>query len=1751
MNPKRRPSFSPLTASGVNVTSLAAVFGIPLLVLAERLAHRGTLNVTSYELSGMRLITGICLVLAAFALACLRGREPRRTKRIAARSAGIVVGIVGLLTVASYHAGAVSGSGLPGVHRPFLFFMADPFRMSIITAVLFSVFGGVIFLLSTGRRAANVAHGVLLPVALMTYLVITGYLFKIHTLYEWLSPGIAPSTAIAFVALCLAALSLRPDGFVAEVFNGEEAGAIMARRLVPAVVLLPLAIGWLRIEGERRGLYRSEVGVAIVAFTYTVLFSTLVWFSARSVNRTDRGRRRAEEETRKSAAAVRFKLETLLSPEGDIGDLDLADIIDVAGIRELMENFNRLAPIPMGIIDLRGGVLVGTGWQEICTRFHRANGDSCRNCIESDTVLSQEIPAGEFKLYKCKNNLWDMATPIMVGGRKIGNLFLGQFFFEEEAIDYDLFHRQARRYGFDEREYLAALDRVPRLSRRTIDHGKAFFVRLAEMLSQASFSNIKLAREVAQGEVLAKSLRESQALLQAVLETAPDPVFVKDRESRLMLANPATLAAFGKGREQVIGKTDAELYDDAAMGLAIMANDRKVMASGRTQVVEELVPYPGGDRIFLSSKTPLRDASGAAIGIVGIARDITERKKTEEALLRSEARLQLFVENAPAAIAMLDREMRYINASRRWFTDYGLESVDIIGKSHYEIFPDIPDRWREIHRRCLAGAVESCNEDPFLRTDGRTDWIDWEIRPWFGDREEIGGIVIFSQNVTERRQLTEALRRSEERFRLALKNAPVAIAAQDRDLQFLWAYNPQSVRPEEIIGKTDADIFAPRDAAIVAALKRKVLASGVELREQLWLESDGKRMFLDLFIEPMRDASGMIDGVGVATVDFTQLKKTEEALQRMVKRFELLTDTAAELLSARDPQKIIESLCRRVMEHLDCQVFFNYLVDADAGKLRLNACAGIPEKEAERIGWLDYGSAVCGCVARDGCRIVAERIPTTPDPRTDLVKSYGVRAYACHPLLAEGGAVIGTLSFGTRDREIFSSDDLFLMKAVADRVATAMTKMRMADERESLLDENRRRKDFLNAVIDNTPYRFSVTLGAGHYYAFVNKTLRGHLTFAGIPGEVVGRSVAEVWAGTPGLDATIGHLDRAFSTGKIVRSVDEPQPYSMSGHLSGADTETYFTTLYVPFKNDSGEVYGVLTISIETTEQVLARKKNEESEARFRRLMENVPVPLCQVNPSGALVYSNARFRTTFGYAGAEVPTLDAWWRLACPDESYREWARGAWEEAVVGARTRGADVLPIEYTLTGGDGEERRIELSGITLDDNVLATFFDVTERKKREQELRRYNRMLKALGKSSQAMMRAKNESEYLREVCRIVVEDCGHAMVWVGFAEDDEAKTVRPVASAGFEDGYLATLNISWDDTERGRGPTGTAIRTGKIAVCRNMAVDPAFLPWRSQAVRRGYASSLVLPLMADSRAFGALTIYSRDVDPFSDDEVGLLTELAADLASGIMTLRSAAARSRAEDALGRTAEELSRSNKDLEMFAYAASHDLQEPLRAVAGFMGILKDKYNDRLDSDARDYIGYAVEGAERMQRLIHDLLTYSRVGTRGGRKRPSPAAEALDAALYNLRLAIQESGAVVTRGSLPVITADGAQLIQVFQNLIGNAIKFRGDRRPEIDVGARHENGGWVFAVADNGIGIEEQYFDRIFVIFQRLHSREQYDGTGIGLAVVKKIIERHDGAIWVESTFGKGSTFYFSIPDRGELNDDTACTTDSDSFG
>jgi signal transduction histidine kinase len=318
---------------------------------------------------------------------------------------------------------------------------------------------------------------------------------------------------------------------------------------------------------------------------------------------------------------------------------------------------------------------------------------------------------------------------------------------------------------------------------------------------------------------------------------------------------------------------------------------------------------------------------------------------------------------------------------------------------------------------------------------------------------------------------------------------------------------------------------------------------------------------------------------------------------------------------------------------------------------------------------------------------------------------------------------------------------------------------------------------------------------------------------------------------------------------------------------------------------------------------------------------------------------------------------------------------------------------------------------------------------------------------------------------------------------------------------------------------------TEVLTTKAAVvARNVQTDPRTLD-PSFYRQQGIVSYLGVPLMVKGEVLGDLVLLTRKEHCFRSDEIDFLSTLAGQAASAIQN-------SLLYEQMRRQASELTRSNSELEQFAYVASHDLQEPLRMITGYTNLLAKRYGGKLDQDADDFIGFAVNGAKRMHVLINDLLSYSRAGNNRNRLTQTNCEETLARTLASLQAAIEESGAAITHDDLPTVMADRTQMDQLFQNLIGNAIKYRGADPPQIHVGCQRDGGWWVFSVRDNGIGIDPRYSERIFIIFQRLHTRDEYSGTGIGLAICKKIVERHGGKIWIESELGQGTTCYFKLP-------------------
>jgi PAS domain S-box-containing protein len=497
---------------------------------------------------------------------------------------------------------------------------------------------------------------------------------------------------------------------------------------------------------------------------------------------------------------------------------------------------------------------------------------------------------------------------------------------------------------------------------------------------------------------------------------------------------------------------------------------------------------------------------------------------------------------------------------------------------------------------------------------------------------------------------------------------------------------------------------------------------------------------------------------------------------------------------------------------------------------------------------------------------------------------------------------------------------------------------------------------------------------------------------------------------------------------------------------------------------------------------ISVRKQAEEylarTERRYRGLLEAAPDAMVVVDQEGRIFLLNLQAEKQFGYYRDELVGQKVT-NIIPVGFAERLIADGTRTAAEALAQQIGTG---IELVARRKDGTEFPIEimLSPMESPDGILVTaaIRDISVRKRAEEYLARTERRYRGLLEAAPDAMVVVDQDG------RIVLLNVQAEKKFGYYRDELVGQKVTNIIPVGFAERLIAD-----------------GLRSPEDALAQQIGTGIELI------ARRKDRSEFPIEIM---------------LSPLESSEGTLVTA----------AIRDISVRKRAEAHLIKKVEELNRSNEELGQFAYMASHDLQEPLRMVASYTQLLSKRYKGKLDSDADDFIAFAVDGAQRMQQLIQDLLTYSRVGTTGVKFGPVCTDHALREALKNLKGAIDESGAVVSSDRLPEVHGDETQLVQLFQNLIGNAIKYQGTAVPTVHVSAEQANDrGWLFSIRDNGIGIEAQYFERIFGMFQRLHGRDQFSGTGIGLAICKKIVERHRGAISVESRLQQGSTFSFSL--------------------
>jgi PAS domain S-box-containing protein len=1185
---------------------------------------------------------------------------------------------------------------------------------------------------------------------------------------------------------------------------------------------------------------------------------------------------------------------------------------------------------------------------------------------------------------------------------------------------------------------------------------------------------------------LIEELQKERDLLQALMDNIPDHIYFKDTESRFIRVSKSVAELFDMDDPaQAVGKTDFDFFTEDHARPAYEDEQRIIKTGQPILGIEERETWPDRpDTWARTSKMPLRDQEGNIVGTFGISNDITEIKKAEaerERLLadvrQSERLLRSIINATPDWIFIKDQQHRYVMVNQSYADALHLTPDDFVNKNDLDM---------EFAEELVKGNPEK------------------GIRGFWAD-----------------------------------------------DCQVMDSGKP---------------LVISRDLATI----------------------DGELHIFNTVKTPLRDTKGEVWGVLGLARDLTERERLLADLEQRSAQLQTAAEVSRAASSTLDPDALIQQVVDLARERFDLYYAGLFLVDkagakdepgdqwavlragtAEAGQKMLEQGHKLKVGGSSMIGW---------CVANKQARIaldVGEEAvrfdnPLLPETHSELAL----------PLVSRGEA-IGALTIQSTQEAAFSDEDIAVLQTMADQLANAIANARLY---KALTWE----QHLMQALMDNIPDYIYFKDTESRFI----RNSKSHAELFGVcdPAQLVGKSDSDFF--------TEEHARGAYDDEQRIITTAQPVVDIEEKGIHPDGREEWYLTTKMPLRDEKGNIIGTFGISKDITERKQAAEREARRQEWLETVLElgKTVAQVTDEQPCLLTIYKSVRQKLRFDRVGlflydsdgdvlrgvygtnrnGEMDDMSWFVQPVAEHEAFREILsdprnfvftpdysakfptppehdmHGVKEHIAIAAWAGDKPVAMIfaDNVITGQRMTEEQIEAlrlfahhAGLAIENARLYTAIqrELTERERLLADLEQRSAQLQTAAEVSRAASSTLDPDALIQQVVDLARERfdlyyAGLFLVDKAGAKDepgDQWAVLRAgTAEAGqkmLEQGHKLKVGgssmIGWCVANK---QARIALDVGEEAV----RFDNPLLPETH--------SELALPLVSRGEAIGALTIQSTQEAAFSDEDIAVLQTMADQLANAIANAQlyeqaqqEIAERKRAEEALAQQAEELTLS---LEQFAHVASHDLQEPLRMVASYAKLLEQRYKGRLDEDADEFIAYAVEGATRMHRLINDLLAYWRIGTRGKPLELTDCAVILSRVLANLRAAIENIGATVIQDNMPKVMADAEQLTQVFQNLIINAIQFRSDRPPEIHIGAERRDNMWVFSVCDNGIGIEPQYFERIFKIFQRLHTRTDHEGTGIGLAVCKKIVERHGGRMWVDSEPGKGSTFYFTIPDEGD---------------
>jgi PAS domain S-box-containing protein len=1170
------------------------------------------------------------------------------------------------------------------------------------------------------------------------------------------------------------------------------------------------------------------------------------------------------------------------------------------------------------------------------------------------------------------------------------------------------------------------------------------------------------------------ALKESESRYRKLTENIPDMIARFDSNLSFLYGNQAFMNRMGVQIENPAFKSSTGYDPIADVADKWERAAREVLNTGESRRLEHTRTWQGKTMVYDVLIVPELGENSNVISIISISRDITDYKRAEDHLKYQSSMLGAVTD----AIIGTDLSLVITYWNKAAEKIYGWKQEEVLGRSSKDVIRSemTQDQREAIYKEILSGQPVYTELVQYTKDDQKLIIEGYTI-PLMDSDGKITSIVAINSDITEMRLAENIIKNSEQKLKYHLENSPLAVIEWDKEFQILqWSSEAEKIfglKKEEVLG-TRIDLLNIIHEEDIPLVQKTM--ERLTSGKEIKVVSRNRNYTKDReVIHCVWHNSVLLDNNG-----------TMASVMSLVENITTLRRIESALIESKEKYEELITNARSIIVKIDTegrftfinkygQSFFGYSEEELLGKNVIDTIVPKTESSGRNLSEL------------------VDSIYEDPDKFSininENIKKNGNRVW-----------------IDWRNKALFDKNG---NRTGHMAIGIDITERKKAEE------DLKELEDKLWSVLNATQESIYMFDPEGKITMSNTTGLERLIATSG--NEIVGHHFSEFMA--PEIaEKRQAKLDKVFNYGKPLDFEDE------------RDGKVYHHNFSPVFKN--GKVSFVVSYSADITNRKRAEDKLKESEDRFRTIAESLPI-LISINriSDSIILFVNEPYEKAFGFINKELEGKKVYDIFFNPED-----------RKSLSATLKGkGGTYNTELKVKKSDGTPFWIMTSIRTImfmnEPAYLTASIDITETKKVQEELLRLNRALNAHSKSSQMMMHSDNELAYLNDACRIVIEDCGYKMVWIGYAQNDRNKSVKPVAYYGFNEGYLEQLNVTWSDTTRGRGPTGTAIRTGKPSICLNMYTDPAFEPWRKEAIKRGYASSLVLPLISDKKTFGAITIYSGETNRFLEKEIILLSDLASDLAYGISYFRLSESEKKAVKAIKESEAQLKELNATKDKFFNIIAHDLKNPFTSLLGSSELLYNNIRQMSKENIIDLTLILNDSAKSGYAILLNLLDWSRSQT--GLLKVNPERinikDLINDNLQNLQLpaANKEIGLYsLAEGDL-IINADRNMINTVLRNLLSNAVKFtrRGGR---VLVNAKIENDDVIISVKDTGIGISEEVIKKLFRIDSKnsMPGTENEQGTGLGLKLSKEFVEKLGGKIWVESAENKGSEFIFSVP-------------------